>query len=319
MASSGVVTFSVNENDIITDALQEIGVLASGETATADDYVLARRKLNMIVKQWAGAIDFAPGLKMWARKRAYLFLQKNQVSYSIGPSGDNVAAGSYVTTTTTAASNSGGSSLTVSSISGIATTNYIGVELVTGALQWTTVNGAPSGSTVALTATLTANVAQGARVFVYTTKARRPMEILTANMRTTDAQDTPMDVSLTLDQYEAITNKTATGTPDQIYYEPQLTNGTIYLNRSPNDVTKVVSLVYLSPPEDFTATSDTADYSQEWYRALCVQLAIDLCGPFQKDVPPDMRVKRNEAVQIAQNANPQRSVEYFGPNEDGCA
>jgi hypothetical protein len=44
-------------------------------------------------------------------------------------------------------------------VTGVATTYNIGVQLDDGTFQWTTVNGAPSGSTVTLTAVLTDSAA----------------------------------------------------------------------------------------------------------------------------------------------------------------
>jgi hypothetical protein len=44
-------------------------------------------------------------------------------------------------------------------VTGVATTYNIGVQLDDGTFQWTTVNGAPSGFTVTLTAVLTDSAA----------------------------------------------------------------------------------------------------------------------------------------------------------------
>jgi hypothetical protein len=318
MASSGVVTFTVNELDIITDAMETIVALGVDETLNAPDLKICRRKLNMIMKQWSGNSDYAPGFRMWTRKRATLFLQKDTSSYSLGPSGTHATA-SYVSTTTTAAAILGAGTIVVSSISGISNADFIGIELSTGALQWTTVNGAPAGSTITLTATLTAAVNSGARVFAYTTKMRRPLTILTANLKDTDSQETPIDTSLILQEYESIPNKTVDGTPDGAYYEAQLTNGTLYLNRQPDDVTKVISMVYLSPIEDTTSQTDTIDVDQVWFRPLSLQLAMDICLPFGKEVSATLKGLRDEALGIARNANPQVDRSYYEPNADGEA
>ena len=54
----------------------------------------------------------------------------------------------------------------------------IGIELDDGTIQWTTINGAPAGSTVTLTDALTDDVASGNAVYVYTAKTNRPMKLL---------------------------------------------------------------------------------------------------------------------------------------------
>ena len=153
MATSGTTSFSVTELDILTDAAGNIGLIDPGHELDPEMVVTLRRKLNMLIKQWTAQADYAPGLKMWTRRRGFLFLQKSQAVYSLGPSGDECAAESYVTTTLAAGASSGASTVTVASIAGLASAMRIGVLLASGSFQWTTINGAPSGATVTLTAT----------------------------------------------------------------------------------------------------------------------------------------------------------------------
>lgn len=304
MATSGTVTFSVNELDIITDALTEIEAIGVGEALDPADIVLARRKLNLIVKQWVSQIDFAPGLKMWTRRTGYLFLQDGQVQYSLGPSGDH-ATDSYVRTTLTANAALGAGTITVASATGIANTYNIGVVLNSGAIQWTTVNGAPAGTTVTLTATLTGAASSGNTVFCYQTKMRRPFELLSGVLRDTDGNDTPVDVNMGLAEYESIYSKTSEGSPARLYFEAQRTNAVAYIDCAPDDVTKVIRLPYLSYIEDFTSAVDDADFPAEWARALCLQLANDLCRPFGVTVPQSLRADLNEALAMARKAYPE--------------
>ena len=61
MATSGSIDFSLTRDDIITEALEQLGVLGSGETANTDDVVSASRTLNMMTKAWQ-----ADGLTLFA-------------------------------------------------------------------------------------------------------------------------------------------------------------------------------------------------------------------------------------------------------------
>jgi hypothetical protein len=315
MATSGTVTFSVTEIDIITDALMEIGCLDETGTPTASDIVIARRKLNLIVKQWTSQLDFAPGLKMWTRRTGYLFLQDGQVQYALGPSGDH-ATDSYVRTTLTAAAAQGAGTITVASVTGIATTYFIGVQLDSGSIQWTTVNGAPAGSVVTLTATLTGAAASGNTVFCYQTKMRRPFELISGSLRDTDGNDTPVDVNLSLAEYEAIGSKTSEGSPAGLYFEAQRTNAAAYLNCAPDDVTNVLRIPYLSYIEDFTAQSNDADFPVEWSRPLCLQLANDLARPFGVEVSQGLKQDLAEALAMARKAYPERVVAEYQNDPD---
>jgi hypothetical protein len=315
VSTSGTVTYSVNEADIIKDALIEIGYLDATETPTANDITTARRKLNLIVKQWVSQIDFAPGLKMWTRRTGYLFLQKDQVQYALGPTGDH-ATEAYADTTLSASASFGASTISVTSATGFATTYNVGVQLDDGSIQWTTVNGAPAGTTVTLAAVLTGAASSGNAVFCYQTKIRRPFDLLSGAIRDAAGNDTPVDVNMGRAEYEVIPSKASTGTPYALYFEAQRTNAQAYLNCAPEDCSSVLRLPYLSYIEDFTAQTDDADFPAEWARPLALQLANDCCRPFGRSVPADLRADLNEALTMARKAYPETIVASYESDPD---
>jgi hypothetical protein len=327
MASSNSVDFSVSRDDIISQALQDIGVMAATDTTSSTSFTnhsaMVAIKLNMLVKQWSGQSDFAPGLKMWSRKRGYLFLCGGQAVYTLGPTvtdtgTTNKWASSYVTTTVGANEAAGQTAITVASITGISDTDRIGIELDDGTMHWTTVNGSPTGTTVTITASLASAAASGNRIFAYATTAqgRRPLEILTASLRSFDSSnvptDVPIDAGMLIGGYEAIASKAADSDLSGFYYEQTLTNGTAYLNCEPSDVAKIIRVVYLSPIEDFDAASDTPDYDQNWYLPLALGTAYLIAPTFgRSDLMASIKVLRDEALGIARNANPETSDLYF--------
>lgn len=78
--------------DIITDALRELGVLAAGETATADDAVSGLAALNRLVDAWA-----AERLMIYTNRRTTWTLTANIQDYTVGPGGDvNIPWPNYV-------------------------------------------------------------------------------------------------------------------------------------------------------------------------------------------------------------------------------
>lgn len=313
MPSSGSVDYTVNALDIINDAMSNIGELAAGETLSSDDVSFCLGKLQRLVKQWQGTADFAPGLKMWSRKRATLFLQSGQASYSLGPSGDHATA-TYYSTTLDAAELAGQTILSVTSTTSMTAADYIGVTLDDGSVHWSTISSFVAGDTVTIAAGLPSAAARDNRVVWYTTKMRRPLQILTATVRNSDNQDLGLLSPITLAQYESIGDKTADGTPAAFYYESQLTNGVIYLDVEPDDVSKVLRIVYLSPIEDFDASTDTADLPQQWFRALGWQLAMDLAPAYGRQITPELKLNRDESLMIARNADPETSSLFFEPN-----
>lgn len=319
MTTSNSVDFSVTRDQIITDAMLDAGALGVGESISDNDLQFCARRLNMLVKQWQGKQDFAPGLKMWSRKRGNLFLSGSTGQYSLGPSGTGWAT-SFTQIATTASAAAGASTILVSSITGLSSGDNIGIVLASLAIQWTTINGAPSGSTVTLTATLTGAVASGATVYTYPTasQARRPLQLVSAVLRDQFQNDVPLYM-MDVQQYEALPNKVQTAAPTEvtsIYYEAQLTNGVLYTDAPATvDCNKYIHMVYLSPIEDFDAATDTPDYPQEWFLALVTGLACNIAPAFQLPVTADMKGNFAAALTIAQQANAETSSLYFQKGE----
>lgn len=306
----GVAEFSMNQLDIITAALESCGAVGDGESISAGDYEVAVRHLNMLVKQWQGTADFAPGLKAWSRKRATLFLALNSTSYDLGPSGDPWAT-TYSSTTLSGAEASGQTVLSITSTSGIAANTNIGVVLDSGDIHWTYATTTGVG-TVTVNDQLPSAAASGNKVYFYTAQGKRPISIIHAALIDENNQETPL-TPMDVYGYAHITDKTQEGDPTAYYYEGQLTNGVFYLDSAPQDTTKKIAITYLAPIQSIDLTTDTPDYSAEWYRPLVAQLAIDLCVPFKLPVPEDLRILRNESLSIAQNVDPETTNIYFQP------
>jgi hypothetical protein len=315
MATSGSVDFSVNRDEIIKDAMFEIGALGDSETPTDADIQLYSRYLNRLVKQWQGQADFAPGLKMWSRKRATLYLQNEENSYELGPTGDNWAV-SPLETTLSVAATSGATSITVTTVTGISSGMYIGIRQDDNSIHWTTVSGAPSGSVVSLTAGTTDDCSAGAAVFAYTTKARRPLQFVSLMWVNASNNEIPM-IPMTVQDYELLVRKINVGTPVSYYYESQLTDGVMYLNCYPSDTSARLEAVYISPTEDFDAATDTPDYPQQWYRALHFGLAVDIWGTARQGEPTKRLIGlRDEAIAMARNQDVETTISYFQPGID---
>lgn len=314
MTTSGSVDFSISRDDIIYAALRLNRSIGADETPSDWHISQSAFFLNMIVKQWQGRADFGANLKTWSRKTAYLFLQQGQSVYSLGPSGDNWAS-SYSTTTLSASKNASATSVTLTSAIG-ANADNIGIQLADGSIGWTTISSGGGTTSLTLPANTLGAASSGARVFTYTSKARRPLKLLTAVLRNTDTKDTPLPVDYSREDYEALGDKTADGTPTWIAYEATLTNGTLYIDCEPENTTNVVRIVFLGAMEDFDATADTPDYPQEWYKPLVGQLSMDTAPIFGVPVTVEMKLFRDEGLGIAQNTEPETSELFFEPGRE---
>ena len=268
MSTSGSIDFSVDRDEIITEALEQMGVLAQGQSPSADQLTSMARTLNMMVKAWQGA-----GLNLFAVQKLYVYLEKNKHEYDLGATTTDHVSAEYNRTTTTAAAAAADTTIEVTSITGMAASDYIGIKLDDGTMQWTTINGAPAGTTVTLTNALTDTVNSGVTVFFYTTKANRPMKI--SNVVLSDSIsgiDTPI-WTMSRDEYISLSNKKSDGSVNQIYYDPQIGLGKLAVWPESDSVDDYLTLWVQRTLEDFDAATDDADFPQEWFLALAFGLA----------------------------------------------
>jgi hypothetical protein len=274
MTTSGVATFSVTMNELIYSSFQLAEIISSTDILDAADYVLAKSTLNMMIKAWQSR-----GYGLWLNQLVTLPLAANKQSYLLGPTGDHCSADMGETAIATAAA-LGASSIVVDSITGIASGQHVGIELDDGTIQWTTVNGAPSGVTVTLTNALTAAAAVDNVVFFYTNPIVRPLEILEARLRDASGGDTPLLV-VGRQEYMDLPTKAATGKANQVVYDPQLGNGVLYVWTVGIDVSDRIIMTIKRPVYDFVSPNDTPDFPVEWYEALESGLAKRLAPKFR--------------------------------------
>lgn len=315
--TSGTATFNYGRDQIIKAALRKIGAIQAGETPDAQTIQDGSDALNIMVKAWD-----ATGIHIWTEEEGILFFQPGQNQYVLGAgTADHAAWTTYTYTTALAAAAQGAGSITVSSISGIATGNNIAVGLDNGNLQWTTVNGAPSGSTVTLAATLTDSVSVGNPVYVYTTDVTRPLRIVSGRrFNFPSAIDTPM-IPLSRLDYRALPNKTDTGTITQFFYDPRggaNTQGVVYVWPTPTVSTDGFKFTWYRPMQDFNTAGNIPDLPNEWLDAIIWSLAVRLAPEY--DCPPQryMMLKNaaDEAVATAQGWDREVESVYFGVNFD---
>lgn len=331
MSVSGSWSFTVVRDDIIREAMLNVGAIGEGEVPTAQEVTDCARKLNMMVKSWMGFQDFAPGLKMWERQRGTLFLVSNRGIYTLGgANSDNWAGGvtggnpasTNGKTQLTASYSVGATVLSVGSTSQINNGDSIGIQGPTD-IYWTTVSSKTSNTVTIPGPGLAANSNSSAYVWNYTTTAQRPLAIVTCTLRDNFDQDIPMSV-MTLQDYEALPTKAQSSyvsDPTSYYYESQFVTGTsnqgggfIYLDvGGAQDITKQLHMVYMRPIMDFVNPGDNPEYPHQWYRALCWGLSKEICGMFDATWTKDMEDNKSEAVSFAKEADAETSSMYFQP------
>jgi hypothetical protein len=129
--------------------------------------------------------------------------------------------------------------------------------------------------------TLTASTADYTIGVGSTVSTPKPLKVIQAYLRNTSSSiDTPVRI-ITRDEYERLGNKTSSGEPVQIFYEPLLTTGVLHVFPVPDATVAAANtlyIIYQRPFEDFDASTDEPDFPQEYYHTLKFQLA-DVLAP----------------------------------------
>jgi hypothetical protein len=284
---------------------------------------MALSRLNMLVKQWQGNSDLAPGLKVWTRQRVTLFLAVGQQTYFVGPaSGDSRSSTTVGRTTISNAEAAGQTVISITAPTDITSYpgstvtmtsgDFVGIELDDHTIQWSTISGTPA-ATMTINNALTNSSAAGNYVWWFTSRAQRFPLLENAVLRDDNFNDTPLDVFTQVQQYEANVAKFADGDPVCILVEPQRLNTRITLDSQPTNMRKQLFLTVLYPAEDYDSTSNDIAFPQEWFAALSWELAFRL-SPSVGRWTPEMEKNRTNALTMARSLNPENSVLYFQPN-----
>jgi hypothetical protein len=109
-----------------------------------------------------------------------------------------------------------------------------------------------------------------------TVNTPKPLKVIQAYLHnTTDDYDVPLRI-VTRQEYEMLGDKTQTGQPVQLFYEPLLTTGVMHVYPVPDSTIAAgytIKLIYQRPFEDFDATADEPDFPQEYFDCLKFGLA----------------------------------------------
>lgn len=306
MTLSGSYDFTMTRNELITAAWRMLG-FRDPTTPFPDEIVHISRNLNMMLKSWQNQ-----NVGLWLTRTLYLFPAHETASYSLSSSGANCTTAIIETAIKTAAI-SGATTITVDSITGIASLAIIGVELDDGTRQWTTVSGSPSGYVITLGAALTCAAAIGNTVKVYTAKAQRPIRIVDALWRDSSDNDSPLEI-LNGDEYKTIPDKTSTGTPLQVYYDPQISTGVLYVWPKPETVNGVIVMSAVYPIQDMDAATDNIEIPAEWFQAVMYGLAVEIAPQYPEQVSSqtyrELRERASEELEAAKMADSEVSYTF---------
>jgi len=271
VAVSGSKNYAITGANIIESALRKLGEYDAGEAIPGDETSAALMALNLMVKEYA-----ARGADIWLRDEITLFLQPDTKSYALGTT--NATATITGETTLTNAEAISSTVWEVASSSGMTAADIVGVKTTDNTIHWDVIASVDSSTQITGTTGLDVAAASGAKVYAYTTTAGRPLKILSAFRRSTDNIDIKVEIIGESD-YAQQSNKSSNGPPVEIWYQPTLTTGTLFV--WPIDGGSTYDKLIMNcafHTDDFDTTADSPQFPIEWGNTLVWGLAAEL-GP----------------------------------------
>lgn len=304
MATSGSVDFQNTRSNIIEAALRKCGVLREGVSASANQLTTGAAALQTFVKELQ--ID---GMPLWAIKEGAVFPIHDDSSITLGPSGGH-AATTWVHTQLASAAAASATAMTVDSTTDMSASDQIGIELDDGTMHWTTISGAPgSSTTLTLASGLASAAAVDSHVYTYTNKIVRPLKIVqAARFDYTNSDQLPINI-VSRDEFVRLSNTTAEGEPNQIYYDPQLTRGILNIYPRFSNGNSIIKIWFQRPFEDMDSATDNLDFPQECEQMIIYGLAALLA--------PEMGVPDRKATMLMQLAMAMRATAGSFGQEEG--
>ncbi len=273
MALSGSKDYSITRADIVGGALRKLGIFDQGESVAGEDTTTAVVALNLMVKELV-----ARGADIWLRDEIILFLQPDQQSYLLGTAeATTTIAGE---TTLSAAEASGQTIISVTSSTGMTAADNVGIKMDDNTIHWTTIVSVDSSTQITITVATDDDAASGNKVYAYTTTAGRPTKLVSVFRR--DINDIDNEITLIGEkEYRRQSNKGSSGPPVEVWYQPTLTTGTLFV--WPVDGGKNWDKLSLSAqfyPDDFDAAGDNPEFPIEWGNTLIWNLAAELASEY---------------------------------------
>ena len=292
-------TFSIDE--IIEDAYERIGL----QNVSGYQLRTAKRSLNILFQEWGNR-----GLHYWEVQNQNLPLVDSQTSYTFyRTTADGTSDG--INTTLTAGINASVATVPVASVTGMPAsgTIIIGSEEITYAaistLDLTGCVRGVNGSTAA-----THSTSDAVLQFV-----RGMDDILEANYRVKSTTiDTPM-TQINRSQYQAFSNKTATGLPTQYWVQRFIDKVTVTLYTTPSSsqAGDRIQFYYMSRIEDAGAYTNAADVPYYYIPCMCAGLAYYISMKYSPDRTQNLKLLYEDEILRAEAADGSDSSTYITP------
>ena len=142
----------------------------------------------------------------------------------------------------------------------------------------------------------------------------RPLHVFACNRKSTSGNEIPM-ISITRTDWMAIPNKTTSSIPVQYYYDPQTTNGTLYVWPTPQTGTTDVLVLDVDRQLDIMNDNlDDFDFPMQWQEAITYNLAARLAPEYGVPLSERLQLEKEAGALFAKAVTDDRDVAsiYFG-------
>jgi hypothetical protein len=290
LTTSNATVFNPVRDQVINRALRMIGAYSSTDVPRPEQVNDALEVLNM----WLKTLQMDDML--WLKTFCTLFLNKGQTGYNLAPttySGFSHCATAYVQTNLTSDASAGDGHIVVDAVTGMTNADFIGVEDDLGIIEWfyASITGvtitlfSDVGLTVA--ATLSEDCAEGNVCYSHTvaSQIKRPTRIFTAarkyyNVVANAGSEIPLSPPMSRYDYTYLPNKTIMGKIIQVFYDPQLVAGILWVWPTADYAGDKLILTVDRPIQDMVADIDTFDMPVEGMNALAYGLAVELAPEY---------------------------------------
>jgi len=181
----------------------------------------------------------------------------------------------------------------------------VGVELDGGAVHWTYIAGALSTIPSLVTA-LTGAAAVDNHVYSYAARTPRPIEIIEARLHMANDYERPLWIT-GKNEYQLLSNKTSPGSPNQVYYDKQLNNGTLYTWPVCDNVQEYIRFSARLPIQNLDNLTDDFEVAQEWFEAIAWNLAIRLFPKYGKPIDALVKLQAEEFLESVKDSDSENS------------
>lgn len=269
MATSNSIDFKSTAQELIHDSAAIVKVIAPGETLSGSNYATCERILNRQLKAYQ-----AKGLNLFTKTEVVIFQGSGSQSYDLSASGDHACNASELIETEIGADEASGQTvITVDSTTGMAASDYIGIEQDDDTIHWTTIVSVDDATTVTISSATTAASTTDNNVYTYTTRLNRPMDIVSARYKNDSGNETKLN-KVAREQYFTQNVKSSNGQPNIFYYDPQLNAGKLYVWPVITNLNGYITATAIRTVEDIDSSADNFDFPAEWELAISLNLAV---------------------------------------------